>query len=92
MCILHIISKQENYGYIIVKQTIKKFQDISESTVYTILRRLCSAGHTEIFYGTVSGGSARKYYRITKKGSEYLAASLHDWKLLCDAVNEIISS
>jgi PadR family transcriptional regulator PadR len=90
LCILNQIAKNPTYGYPVLKQVITFFPDVSESTVYAILRRLAAAKYTEIYFGTESGGPERKYYRITKSGVCYLTANLRDWEQLCEAVSNML--
>lgn len=89
LCILHICCEAEMYGYEIMKRVTEAFPDISESTVYAVLRRLNSDGSTECYSGTVSGGPKRKYYRITPKGREELAEMTELWKSTVSAVEKI---
>ena len=65
LCILHICSEQDRYGYEIMKLVTEAFPEINESTIYAVLRRLHADGCTESYTGSVSGGPQRKYYRIT---------------------------
>lgn len=89
MCILHICCEAEMYGYEIMKRVTEAFPEISESTVYAVLRRLSTDGSTESYTGTVSGGPQRKYYCITPKGREELAAMTEMWKSTVAAVGKI---
>ena len=89
MCILHICCEAEMYGYEIMKRVTEAFPEISESTVYAVLRRLSTDGSTESYTGTVSGGPQRKYYCITPKGREELAAMTEMWKSTVSAVEKI---
>ena len=89
MCILYIISQEEMYGYDIMKYMGKFFPEVDESTFYAILRRLNKEGLTEVYYGQVSNGPQRKYYRILDKGRKNLQNSIIDWKNISIIVNEI---
>lgn len=89
MCILHICTDVDMYGYEIMKRVTEAFPEISESTVYAVLRRLSADGSTESYTGTVSGGPQRKYYCITPKGREELAAMTEMWKSTVAAVGKI---
>ena len=89
MCILYICNKKDMYGYEIMKRVTEAFPDISESTVYAILRRLNDYGSTESYIGTVSGGPQRKYYRITAAGKKQLDEMTEIWKGTVNAVNNI---
>ena len=89
MCILYIINQKEMYGYDIMKYMGRFFPEVDESTFYAILRRLNKEGLTEVYYGQVSNGPQRKYYRILDKGRESLPKSIIDWKNILIIVNEI---
>ncbi len=89
MCILFSISKEEMYGYDIMQKMSKLFPEVNESTFYSILRRLCAEGTTEVYYGTTSNGPKRKYYRITTEGRRYLDTCIHDWNKIKNIVSEI---
>lgn len=89
MCILHICSESDMYGYEIMKRVTAAFPDISESTIYAVLRRLNSDGSAESYTGTVSGGPQRKYYRITESGRKRLDEMTELWKNTVKAVSDI---
>lgn len=78
VCVLAVISREDSYGY----QIIRKLQpcvEISESTLYPILRRL-EAGEFLSVYSLEHNGRLRKYYRITPKGSLRLVEFENDWQ------------
>lgn len=87
MCILQVVSKEELYGYEIMKRVTEAFPDINESTVYAILRRLHADGCTESYTGEVSGGPTRKYYRVTDTGRERLEKMIAEWNEMLGAIN-----
>ena len=70
VCVLKAIKNEDSYGYKIIKD-VKPILELSESTLYTILKRLEEGGfilvRTEEYEGRL-----RKYYHITKKGHEKL--------------------
>ncbi|MCH5193237.1 MAG: PadR family transcriptional regulator [Oscillospiraceae bacterium] len=82
LSVLQVVSGGELYGYEIMKKVTEAFPDISESTVYAILRRLHSDGCTESYTGEVSGGPTRKYYRITAEGRARLEKMHLEWEEL----------
>lgn len=82
MCILYRILQEDLYGYDIMKYMGEFFPDVDESTFYAILRRLNKEGLTESYYGEVSNGPKRKYYKICEKGKLSLEKSINDWKEL----------
>lgn len=78
VCVLTAIKKEDSYGYKIIKD-ISPYIEISESTLYPILKRLESSGSITVY--TVEHNSRlRKYYRITKSGINKISEFLEDWK------------
>ena len=78
VCVRAAIEDRDSYGYQIIKD-LKPFVDISESTLYPILRRLESANLLTV-YSTEHNGRLRKYYRITPAGSRRIADFKEEWK------------
>lgn len=61
-----------------------------ESTIYPLLRRLLKEGFlTSVWKETTEGLPPRKYYTITGKGTEYLAAMNGEWEHLLAAISEL---
>lgn len=75
-CVLAALSVQDSYGYQIIKD-VSEYIDISESTLYPILRRLESDDKVSS-YNTEFNNRIRKYYSITPKGREAIACFLQD--------------
>ena len=90
LCILHICSEQDRYGYEIMKLVTEAFPEINESTIYAVLRRLHADGCTESYTGSVSGGPQRKYYRITPAGRSLLQANLAAWNKARDLIEDLL--
>lgn len=87
MCILYQLTKQDMYGYEIMKKIKDTFPDVYDGSIYTILRRLNKEGYTETYMKDIpSGGPARKYYRITVEGKRYSENMIWDWKKLIENV------
>lgn len=89
MCILALIDRQDMYGYEIV-QSIARHIDINEGTVYPILRRLTLESYFSTYLVESRGGPARKYYRITPVGKEYLLRSVGEWREMTNIVEQIL--
>ena len=66
VCVLAAIREEESYGYKIVSE-IAPYIEISESTLYPILRRLEASGAVTTRRCEV-GGRLRRYFRITEEG------------------------
>lgn len=81
--ILRLILEKDRYGYEISKEISKRtnhrFQ-IKEATLYAVIQRLHRKELIESYYGTISHGSKRKYYRITTLGKAYLKETVHEWE------------
>ena len=80
ICVLAAIKYRDSYGYQIIKD-MKPYMQISESTLYPILRRL-EEGKFLSVYSVEHNGRLRKYYHITDAGRERLKAFEEEWKEL----------
>ncbi len=80
VCVLAAIKSEDSYGYQIIKD-LKPYMELSESTLYTILKRLESA---EMLTTRTAehGGRLRKYYRITDEGRRRIEEFKNDWSEL----------
>ena len=78
VCVLAAIKNEESYGYKIIKDT-KPHIELSESTLYTILKRLESANMLTVRTAE-HGGRLRKYYRITDLGRLRIEDFREEWK------------
>lgn len=81
VCVLAAIKNEDSYGYQIIKD-IKPFVEISESTLYPILRRLEAACLLTV-RNAEHNGRLRKYYHITDLGLKRIEEFKSEW-------NEII--
>ena len=78
VCVLAAIKDQDSYGYQIIKD-MKPYLELSESTLYTILKRLELAGLLTVRTAE-HGGRLRKYYHITSAGINRIEEFREDWK------------
>lgn len=78
VCVLAAIKNEESYGYQIIKD-IKPYAEVSESTLYPILRRL-EASEMLTVRTAEHNGRLRKYYRITEAGRKRLSDFENEWK------------
>lgn len=76
-CVLAALTREDSYGYKIVKD-LSCCVEISESTLYPILRRLETASQLEV-YSVEHNGRLRKFYRITQAGRDRLRQYADDW-------------
>ena len=88
--ILRLIYENDQYGYEISKQislrTENRFQ-IKEATLYAVFQRLEKKELIESYYGDVSHGGKRKYYRITTLGKAYFKETVKEWKELKEIID-----
>ena len=76
--VLAAIKDEESYGYKIIKD-MKPYIELSESTLYTILKRL-EGGKMITVRTAEHDGRLRKYYRITKAGLLRLEEFKEEWR------------
>ena len=78
VCVLAAIKNEDSYGYQIIKD-IKPYIDISESTLYPILRRLEAANMLTV-RSAEHNGRLRKYYHIEEAGLKRIEDFKEEWK------------
>lgn len=78
LCVLTMIGRKDYYGYELVEE-ISKVLEISEGTLYPILRRLTDEKYFETYLQESSEGPPRKYYRITKLGKDFQKDQYKQW-------------
>lgn len=78
VCVLAAIKDEDSYGYKIIKD-MKPYLEMSESTLYTILKRLDAADMLTVRTDE-HDGRLRKYYHITGQGLKRLEEFNEDWK------------
>ena len=78
VCVLAAIKNEDSYGYQIIKD-MKPYVQISESTLYPILRRHEAASYLTVWTAE-HGGRLRKYYHITPLGLKRIDDFKQEWK------------
>ncbi len=78
VCVLAAIKSEDSYGYQIIKD-MKPYIELSESTLYTILKRLENAEMLTVRTAE-HGGRLRKYYHITSAGRQRIVDFKEEWK------------
>lgn len=89
MCVLALVSEKDRYGYELVEMISRKI-DISEGTVYPILRRLTQEKYFETYLQESPEGPPRKYYRMTPEGRAQTEKLTKEWKMFVSNVNSIL--
>ena len=76
-CVLGIVEENDSYGYTLT-QRVRELVDISESTLYPVLRRLQKDNYLTT-YDQPFQGRNRRYYRITDEGKALLEFYRGEW-------------
>ncbi len=88
VCVLAAIKNEDSYGYQIIKD-MKPYVEISESTLYPILRRLEMSECLKV-RSVEHNGRLRKYYSITKTGKKRIETFVGEWKEIVSIYNYIV--
>ena len=78
VCVLAAIKNEDSYGYKIIKD-MKPYIELSESTLYTVLKRLELGGMLTV-RSAEHGGRLRKYYHITAVGLKRITDFKEEWR------------
>lgn len=86
-CVLTVLNRGESYGYQLAKD-VGEIIEVSESTLYPILRRLEGGGLVTV-RSVEHNGRLRRYYHITDAGVKRLRESVKQWRDLTRALTAI---
>ena len=90
VCVLTAIKGEDSYGYKIIKD-VKPYIELTESTLYTILKRLECAGMLTVRTAE-HGGRIRKYYHITEAGLRRIDEFKEEWREVMSLYSYIVES
>ena len=90
VCVLVALQERDSYGYQIIKD-VNPIVEISESTLYPILKRL-EAGGFVTTYSMEHNSRLRKYYRLTDQGRQRIQDFLVEWEDVMRAYRYIADS
>ncbi|MDR1589362.1 MAG: PadR family transcriptional regulator [Oscillospiraceae bacterium] len=88
LCVLAVVSRGDAYGYALT-QGVKRTLDVSESTMYPVMRRLQTQQCLET-YDTPHEGRNRRYYRLTETGRRMLGELREDWGEFKRRVDDVL--
>ena len=88
-CVLGIVAKGDAYGYTLT-QKVRELVDISESTLYPVLRRLQKEEYL-LTYDQPYQGRNRRYYTITERGRTRLAFYRMEWLEYKESIDRLLS-
>lgn len=87
-CVLSVLSKGDAYGYVLTQQ-VQEVLDISESTLYPVLRRLQKEGALTV-YDQAYQGRNRRYYTISDQGRIRMEQYRQEWLRFRDGLDRLI--
>lgn len=88
--VLSVVNQEEagTYGYKITND-VRQVMDVSESTLYPVLRRLKKDGYLDV-YDQEYAGRNRRYYKITEKGEAQLHLYQVEWKIYSEKITQCL--
>ncbi|WFA10231.1 PadR family transcriptional regulator [Tissierella sp. Yu-01] len=89
LCVLSLLDRKDFYGYELVEK-ISQYINISEGTIYPLLRRFRTEGYVTTYLEESQEGPPRKYYRLTERGKEEYEDLEIEWESFIDGVNNIL--
>ena len=89
LCVLSLISKKDCYGYEIV-DLISRGIELSEGTIYPLLRRLTKEEYCTTYLKESSEGPPRKYYKISEKGVKRYELLKEEWTEFAVQVTHVL--
>jgi len=89
LCVLALLKKRDRYGYD-VSEYLSQQMDISDGTVYPILRKLKAEGLVTTYLSEKSGGPPRKYYKLTDFGLAEYTAAKEEWLGFVNTVKTLL--
>ncbi len=89
LCVLALLTKKNMYGYDLVNE-ISKNIDISEGTIYPLLRRLKNVGYVTTYLQESQEGAPRKYYKLTLSGQKVTDEMQKDWNVFVESVGNLL--
>ena len=87
ICVLTVLNRGDSYGYQIIKD-VNPYIEISESTLYPILKRL-ETNQYLLVHAVEHNGRLRKYYKITATGRHRIIEFIDNWKEVMSVYNFI---
>lgn len=89
LCVLALLARKDCYGFELVTE-ISHSVEMSEGTVYPLLRRLKDDHYLTTYLQESREGPPRKYYQLTESGHEQYHILQKQWRVFCQGVDSII--
>lgn len=90
LCVLSELVEEDLYGYKVISN-IAEHLDVSENTIYPILRRLTKEEYFVTYLVESDLGAPRKYYKMTEKGFNYYMELRESWDQFIGGVYDILN-
>ncbi len=87
-CVLAVLLDEPAYGYKLT-QEVKNVLQVSESTLYPVLRRLTREGFLST-YDEEHMGRNRRYYQLTQKGEEQYVCYVKEWEEFRNRMDQML--
>jgi PadR family transcriptional regulator PadR len=91
LCVLALLNQKDYYGYELVEQISEQIE-ISEGTIYPLLRRLKNDGLVTTYLKESTEGAPRKYYKLASKGRDDFENSKKEWESFTLNVAKLLKS
>jgi PadR family transcriptional regulator PadR len=91
LCVLSLLAHGDRYGYELASSLSERI-DISDGTIYPILRRLKSEGYVTTYLRESNEGPPRKYYKLTEDGGKVRESLHNQWKIFVKSVEHLVES
>lgn len=88
VCVLALLRGEATYGYKLTQEA-REAIDVSESTLYPVLRRLQKEGYLET-YDEPYQGRNRRYYKITSTGKIRVEEQITQWNLYKEKIDHVL--
>ena len=89
LCVLCALEHGDKYGYELV-QTISKEVEVSEGTIYPLLKRIRDEECVRTYIRESNEGPPRRYYALTPEGETQRVELLEQWQSFTKAVDRLI--
>jgi PadR family transcriptional regulator, regulatory protein PadR len=89
LCVMALLAQKAHYGYELVEK-ISETIEISEGTIYPLLKRLKDDGFVTTYLEESASGAPRKYYTLTPEGEKVRKSITEEWVSFTERVNTFL--
>ena len=91
ICVLALLARKDYYGYELV-ETISETVEMSEGTIYPLLKRLKDEGYVSTYLMESGSGAPRKYYKLSPSGEIFRKEITLEWEKFSSNINKMLTS